>query len=119
MCYLGSCSILLAKLWANQDMLLHSWRLGFRLVELEIGNFEAVQILKGTSNALSGHNIVASIKEMLVFKWEVSFRYIYREQNKMAACLASMAKSYPIGTTHLVVPPEEIRPLLLYDLSIE
>ncbi|KAL4352343.1 hypothetical protein GQ457_06G007100 [Hibiscus cannabinus] len=113
------CNVLFAELWAIHDMLLHSWCLGFRQIELETDNLESVRILKGVSIALSGHSIVASIKELLAFDWEVLVRHIYREQNKVVDWLASMTKSSPIGATHLVDPPEGIHPLLQYDLSLE
>ncbi|KAL4378692.1 hypothetical protein GQ457_02G015700 [Hibiscus cannabinus] len=77
---LGCCSIMLAELWAIHDMFLHSWRLGFRRIEIETNNFEAVRILKGFSTALSGHSIVTSIKELLAFDWKVSVQHIYSQK---------------------------------------
>ncbi|KAK8991934.1 hypothetical protein V6N11_044827 [Hibiscus sabdariffa] len=65
---LGSCPVLLAEIRAIHNMILHSWRLRHRQVELKTDNLETVRILKGTSSALSSHDIVASIQEMLTFE---------------------------------------------------
>ncbi|KAE8713526.1 hypothetical protein F3Y22_tig00110206pilonHSYRG00050 [Hibiscus syriacus] len=59
---IGRCSILIAELWGVHDLLLHTWRLGIRHIELETDNLEVMKICNFSSDALVG--VLWSLKSM-------------------------------------------------------
>ncbi|KAL4354570.1 hypothetical protein GQ457_06G001090 [Hibiscus cannabinus] len=93
---LGSCSIIVAELWAVFDLLLHAWRLGFCKVELETDNSLVAEIL-GRSLALNSNALVSDLKAMIGRRWEVRITHILHEVNRVAKGLASLARGKPRG----------------------
>ncbi|KAK8563517.1 hypothetical protein V6N12_035663 [Hibiscus sabdariffa] len=55
------------------------------------------------------------LRELLARDWNVVFRYISREQNKVADALVVLGRQGPTGVTPYEHPPEFLRRLLAHD----
>ena len=60
-------------------------------------------------------HLVASIKALLMRKWELRLLHIYRESNFIADWLATTAKSWALGCHKLQVLPAELLTWLAHD----
>ena len=60
-----------------------------------------VKLLQGTyaycDTLILVYNLFVVIKELMTRNWEVKLEYIYREQNKVVDCLASMSMMHDHG----------------------
>ncbi|KAL4376633.1 hypothetical protein GQ457_02G015780 [Hibiscus cannabinus] len=89
---IGRCNVLLAELWAIHDGLLHAWSRGFRRIEIESDNLEAVRIVTSVSTALRESDLVLSIKRWLCKDWRVQVQYVGRGNNRVADRLAAKGR---------------------------
>ncbi|KAL4281492.1 hypothetical protein GQ457_03G010450 [Hibiscus cannabinus] len=112
---LGSCSVIMAELWATHDGLLHAWRLGYRKVELESDSRQVVDILKCDSLDLIDSAVVTLVHELLRRQWEVRIRHVRREANSVADKLAKLMRGQPRSETLYVDPPAEVSEAFLQD----
>ncbi|KAK8504405.1 hypothetical protein V6N12_030502 [Hibiscus sabdariffa] len=76
---------------------------------------EVVEILSSTSAALPGNSLVDDLRELLARDWNVVFRHISREQNKVAHALAALGRNGPIGVVLYEHPPVSINRILVDD----
>ncbi|KAL4352892.1 hypothetical protein GQ457_06G044020 [Hibiscus cannabinus] len=114
---LGVCSSLIAEIWAVHNCLLHAWRLGFRLVELETDCLEVERLLLGKSKALPGNAIVEDIQEMLARDWVVTISRVSRIGNKVADALAISIRDDPVGVRFFVHAPLFVSNLVYEDVN--
>ncbi|MBA0637984.1 hypothetical protein Godav_025381 [Gossypium davidsonii] len=65
-------------------------RLGIRRLILKVDSIDVVNIL--TSDAKDGEfNLIRKVRDYLKKEWEVVIQHVYKEGNKVADSLASMA----------------------------
>ncbi|KAK8486727.1 hypothetical protein V6N12_041723 [Hibiscus sabdariffa] len=108
----GRCDALLAELWAIHDGLLLAWDLGFRLVELESDNLEAVRIACAQSNVLSTSALVGAIASLIGREWKVEVRHITRDSNGVADKLAKQGRLLGMESTIFGVAPAVVAGLV-------
>ncbi|KAL4369713.1 hypothetical protein GQ457_05G033720 [Hibiscus cannabinus] len=111
------CSSLIAEIWAVHNCLLHAWRLGFRMVELETDCLEVERILLGESKALPGNAIVEDIREMLARNWVVRISRVSRNSNKVANALAISIRDDPVGVRYFDLAPLFVSKLVYEDVN--
>ncbi|KAL4369220.1 hypothetical protein GQ457_05G009730 [Hibiscus cannabinus] len=114
---LGVCSSLIAEIWAVHNYLLHAWRLGFRMVELETDCLEVERILLGKSKVLPGNAIVADIREMFDRNWVVKISRVSRNSNKVADALAISIRDDPVGVRFFDLVPLFVSKLVYEDVN--
>ncbi|KAL4317972.1 hypothetical protein GQ457_18G007610 [Hibiscus cannabinus] len=112
---LGSCSVIMAELWATHDALLHACRMGYRKVELECDSRQVVDILKCDSLDLIDSDVVTLVHELLRRQWEVRIRHVRREANSVADKLVKLMRGQPRSETLYVDPPAEVSEAFLQD----
>ncbi|KAE8662442.1 hypothetical protein F3Y22_tig00113337pilonHSYRG00072 [Hibiscus syriacus] len=87
---LGKCLILNAELWAIYDALRHAWRLGYRQIELESDNLEAVSGILNPRAKQQRNALFIVIKALLQRDWEVCIRHIRPIHNAVVDRVASL-----------------------------
>src|ERR1044072_4545311 len=86
------------------------------LLGIESDSALAIKLINGVCS--DRHPYAAIVFQIKAWKdkdWEVKFVHVYREANRVADCLANMARSLPLGVHVLRDPPASCRDLLFSD----
>ncbi|KAL8162024.1 hypothetical protein V2J09_013513, partial [Rumex salicifolius] len=103
---LGSCSVPMAELWGILSGLRLAWERGYRRVCLNTDSQLAVLLLnKPVDQCHPLSSLLISVASFLRRDWEIQFRHIFREGNRVADALATLAFDFPVGITCFVSPP--------------
>ena len=93
-----------------------AWELSVSRVILEMDNQCLVDMLLNKSTCpLRSLPLIQEIKCLLQRSWTVEIVHVFREANKCADHLASLASAHPVGVHTLQVPPDSVKSLLFYD----
>ncbi|KAL8170236.1 hypothetical protein V2J09_022040 [Rumex salicifolius] len=114
---IGVCSVVAAELWGLYHGLELAWDLGYRKVVLESDSAVAIGML---TRQISDHHPLASLarscQSFFSRDWIIRSRHIYREANRVADHLASIAFDFPSGLHLLSNSVISASPFLLDDI---
>ncbi|KAL4333427.1 hypothetical protein GQ457_07G010550 [Hibiscus cannabinus] len=108
----GRCSVLLAELWEVHDSLVQAWSLDFRHVIVETDCLEIIRILKRSSRALMGNNLVESILLWTRKEWQLVVQHVPRHQNSIADRFAALGQASSSNGLSLLFPPADLISLI-------
>ncbi|KAF7812094.1 ribonuclease H [Senna tora] len=116
---LGSCDMLLAKLWAILNALEVAWSMGYRNLVVELDSLMAINLLK---NQIRDNHpyaaIICRIQHWVAVDWDVSFLHCFREGNFVADAVAGMAcNAFSAGLSLLHSVPAGWEPILRRDAA--
>ncbi|KAK8476512.1 hypothetical protein V6N11_074061 [Hibiscus sabdariffa] len=113
--FVGRCSVLLADLWAIYDGLNLAWDVGFRRVDVDSDNMEAVCIINRMSPTFGRSALVQSIWSLIQRDWLVKVSHVPREENVAADKLATLGRGYGKDGRVFVVPPGVVASIVGHD----
>ncbi|GMI73003.1 hypothetical protein like AT5G42905 [Hibiscus trionum] len=114
---IGSCTALMAELWAAHDALVLAWERGFRYVDVETDNKTSAAILNIEIVILLENDLVQRLRKLVLQDWSLSVKFIHREANMVADKLASLAQSRHLCEMVFGSPPSEVVSLLAADTA--
>lgn len=95
---IGSCSILMAKLWGIHSTMVMAKELGCRHLWVKSDSATAMDSMnQGVSPSHHCASLVMAIQDLWKDFSDVQITHVYREANTIADWFATHAFSYPIG----------------------
>ncbi|KAF7842625.1 hypothetical protein G2W53_004923 [Senna tora] len=115
---LGSCSILWAELRGILEGLNLLWASGFRNVDVESDSKASINMIdQGVPSTHPCAALVYRIREVRDRGWDVRFRHVYREANKVADFVARLGHTLQHEAEMFTIPPVECLGLLAEDVK--
>ncbi|KAL4388520.1 hypothetical protein GQ457_09G022630 [Hibiscus cannabinus] len=99
------------------DGLKHAWNNGFRRVQVESDNLEAVQQILNSGSAKTSNGLTVAIREMMRRHWEVSLRHVNRKANAVADWLARDIRDKGYGQNFYMDPCLAVLDIMNHDLQ--
>ncbi|KAG8498225.1 hypothetical protein CXB51_007128 [Gossypium anomalum] len=110
--FLGKCSVFDAEHWGILDGLKLARRRGHDQVIILSDCLEVVKAILGSSSTSSNSALIRRIHNILSQESQWILRYILRDQNRVADCLAKQALIEKANMQVFDVPPERTRSLI-------
>ncbi|KAG8487928.1 hypothetical protein CXB51_018560 [Gossypium anomalum] len=104
------------ELWGVVEGLQIAWRIGHRKIILEIHSMEVATMLSSSVKP-DDYRLCKGAHKYMNKEWEMIYQHTYREGNKFADGLASMAWDQPLQCFVFYYPPNIIRSLLNADIN--
>ncbi|KAK8548028.1 hypothetical protein V6N12_060955 [Hibiscus sabdariffa] len=114
---IGCCSVLVAELWAVQDMLARAWSLDIRRLVLETNCMEVVQLLNCSSTSTVGNTLVRLIMDWTRENWQLVIRYVPRVHNQLTDRFASLGRTAPRDGILFSNPTVDLVSLVDHDVA--
>ncbi|KAK5833114.1 hypothetical protein PVK06_016926 [Gossypium arboreum] len=89
---IGMSDIFQVESWAMLEGLKLAWAQGFRQVELESDNALLIDVIQNGLVAGNNCSEIRLIHDWCSKDWDVKFRYILRDNNKVVDCIAKEAR---------------------------
>ena len=113
---MGSCSSLLAELWALKDGLLLANSLGFSTIFIEVDAEMVVLLLKNhTTINLVIEPLLSDCRNLLLMFTNPVVKHVFREANQCVDALANLGLTLDCPFQYFSNPPSVVANLLAFD----
>lgn len=115
--FIGVCSVPMAELWGIVSGLQIAWESGYKRVCLDTDlQLEVLLLCKPVDSCHPLASLLSLARSFLCRDCDVQFRHTFREANRVADALASIAFGFPLGLSILEEPLGPVLSLLSDDV---